>query len=70
MNIGRYFVAEWGAAAGIGTANLALIRPMEIDETTMSIFATRTFYLSEKLHVTAGVRHTDVDKDYIRLVHH
>lgn len=66
MNIGRYFVAEWGAAAGIGTANLALIRPMEIDDTTMSIFATRTFYLSEKLHLTAGVRHTDVDKDYIR----
>ena len=66
MNIGRYYVAEWGAALGIGTANLALIRPMEIDDTTMSIFATRTFYLSEKLHLTAGVRHTDVDKDYIR----
>ena len=66
MNIGRYYVAEWGASLGIGTANLALIRPMEIDDTTMSIFATRTFYLSEKLHLTAGIRHTDIDKDYIR----
>jgi outer membrane receptor protein involved in Fe transport len=67
MNIGRYYVAEWGAALGIGVSNLALIRPMEIDDTTKSIFATRTFYLSEKLHLTAGVRHTDVDKDYIRI---
>ena len=66
MNIGRYFVAEWGAGAGIGNSNLALIRPMEIDDTTISVFATRTFFLSDKLHLTAGVRHTDVEKDYIR----
>ena len=66
MNIGRYYVTGWGAAAGIGVSNLALIRPMEIDDTTMSVFATRTFFLSEKLHLTAGVRHTDVEKDYVR----
>ena len=29
------------AGAGIGNSNLALIRPMEIDDTTISVFATR-----------------------------
>jgi len=66
MNIGRYFVAEWGAAAGVGNSNLALIRPMVIDAESTSIFATKTFYASDKLHVTAGIRHTKVTKDYIR----
>ncbi len=65
-NLGRYYVAEWGASLGIGTSNLALTRPLIIDADSMSVFATMTFFLSDKLHVTTGLRHTDVDKDYRR----
>ena len=65
-NLGRYYVAEWGAALGIGTSNLALTRPLILDADSMSIFATMTFFVSDKLHVTTGLRHTDVDKEYQR----
>ena len=45
---------------------LAITRPLDIDNKTFSLFATMTFFVSEQLHVTAGLRRTDVDKDYKR----
>jgi outer membrane receptor protein involved in Fe transport len=45
---------------------LAITRPLNIDNKTVSFFATMTFFVSEQLHVTAGLRRTKVDKDYMR----
>ena len=45
---------------------LAITRPLNIDNKTVSLFATMTFFVSEQLHVTAGLRRTEVDKDYMR----
>ncbi len=45
---------------------LAITRPLNIDNKTVSLFATMTFFVSEQLHVTAGLRRTEVDKDFMR----
>ena len=45
---------------------LAITRPLNIDNKTISLFASMTFFVSDKLHVTTGLRWTDVEKDYMR----
>ncbi len=45
---------------------VAITRPLILDNTTVSVFGTMTFFVSEKLHVTTGLRWTDVEKDYQR----
>ncbi len=47
-------------------APLAITRPLILDNTTVSVFGTMTFFVSEKLHITTGLRWTDVEKDYQR----
>ena len=45
---------------------VAITRPLDIENTTLSLFATMTFFVSDKLHVTTGLRWTDVEKDFMR----
>ena len=45
---------------------VAITRPLDIENKTLSLFATMTFFVSDKLHVTTGLRWTDVEKDFMR----
>ena len=62
LNLALYFVPEHAPAVA-GDSRVALVRPFDQTTDSKSIFATLTLFVTDKLHITPGVRWTDVEKE-------